>query len=125
MRPTRASTYIPVRLTSEGRAACIDNDCPVLSALEDCSTSRSSLECWHAALSRTLHTAQDAIDTKYVIQQWIVRGWQTKVKKPVAAAGSAVPERVVMSIPAKAETTPKDSTGKSKKKKKGSKGFKK
>lgn len=45
-------------------------------------------------LRRTLHTAQDAADTKWVMQQWIARGYPTPkaVLKAVKVAALAGPE---------------------------------
>lgn len=34
----------------------------------------------------TLHTAEDAVDTKWVTQQWVARGLATAVPDPIAAA---------------------------------------
>lgn len=45
-------------------------------------------------LCRSLHTAQDAEDTKWVMQQWIARGYPTPkaVLKAVKVAALAGPE---------------------------------
>lgn len=37
---------------------------------------------------RTLHTASDAIQTKWVSQQWVARGLQPPAQRPEAAAAS-------------------------------------
>lgn len=49
-----------------------------------------------AAACRTLHTAQDACDTKWVMQQWIARGHPVPkaVLKAVKVAAMAGPEAV-------------------------------
>jgi collagen type III alpha len=53
--------------------------------------------CLHGCC-RTLHTAEDAVDTKWVTQQWVARGLASTVADPIAAAlagalptGSGVP----------------------------------
>lgn len=46
------------------------------------------------AARRSLHTAQDAVDTKWVMQQWIARGYPVPkaVLKAVKVAALAGPE---------------------------------
>jgi collagen type III alpha len=48
--------------------------------------------------SRSLHTAEDAVDTKWVTQQWIARGLQNAAVDPIAAA-------LAGSLPATASST--------------------
>lgn len=47
---------------------------------------------------RSLHTAEDAVDTKWVTQQWIARGLQNAAVDPIAAA-------LAGSLPATASST--------------------
>jgi hypothetical protein len=49
---------------------------------------------------RTLHTAQDALDTKWVMQQWVARGYPTPkaVLKAVKVAALTGPELAAQPI---------------------------
>lgn len=82
---------------------------------------------------RTLHTAQDAVDTKWVMQQWIARGYPVPkaVLKAVKVAAVAGPEtagaaaaaqtvREVFRVPVSVTSSSNGSSSSSKKSKKGS-----
>lgn len=86
--------------------------CPLLPSLT-CSTIdrpwAAAVTCLYClARDRTLHTAQDAQDTKWVMQQWVARGYPTPkaVLKAVKVAALAGPERPVGADAAEAAVEP-------------------